>query len=84
MQLLAEVVDENLLDETIEKEIKLLLKCGPQAISTAKQLIAHISSHDLASNEKYSTECLADIWETDEASSGINAFFNKTKPNWVN
>jgi 1,4-dihydroxy-2-naphthoyl-CoA synthase len=26
---------------------------------------------------------LADVWETAEAKEGIDAFFNKTKPNWT-
>jgi len=83
MELLAEVVDGDLLDEMVENEIKLMLKCGPAAVTAAKDLISHIVSHDLKTNEQYSTECLADIWETDEAKNGIDAFFNKTKPSWI-
>ena len=26
---------------------------------------------------------LANIWDTKEAKEGINAFFNKKKPNWI-
>ena len=28
-------------------------------------------------------EALADTWENDECLEGINAFFNKKKPNWI-
>jgi len=84
MNLVASVVPEEKLDEVIEKEISLILKCGPGAIAATKELVAYISTHDLEKNRDYSTKSLADIWETDEALLGVEAFFNKTKPFWFN
>jgi methylglutaconyl-CoA hydratase len=32
---------------------------------------------------KFTVEALADVWENPEAIEGINAFFEKRKPNWL-
>ncbi len=84
MNLVATVVPAPELDEAVEKEIALILKCGPNSISAAKKLIDYVATHSEEECASYTTESLADIWETDEAKEGIDAFFNKTKPNWIN
>lgn len=83
MNLVATVVPAAELGEAVEKEIALILKCGPNSISAAKKLIDYVSTHPEEECALYTTEMLADIWETDEANEGIDAFFNKTKPNWI-
>ena len=32
---------------------------------------------------QFTVEALADVWENPEAIEGINAFFEKRKPNWL-
>ena len=32
---------------------------------------------------RFTVEALADVWENPEAIEGINAFFEKRKPNWL-
>lgn len=83
MNLVTVVVPENDLDTAVEKEVSLILKCGPNSISAAKKLIDYVATHSDDECESYTTVSLADVWETDEAQEGIDAFFNKTKPNWT-
>ncbi len=45
-------------------------------------MILHVSTHDAQENLAYTAKALADAWETAEIREGIDAFFNKRKPNW--
>lgn len=83
MGLLTDVVEADALDDLIEREIKLILKCAPGAIASAKQLIAYVDSHNAAENKIYTAANLADAWETNEGKEGIDAFLNKRKASWV-
>ena len=83
MGLLHEVTDSNDLDDMVEREVKLILKCAPGAIASTKKLIAYVDSHDGVDNHTYTAENLADAWETEEGKLGIDAFLNKRKAPWV-
>jgi hypothetical protein len=41
-----------------------------------------VGTHDAPQNLAYTTQALADAWETAEIKEGIDAFFNKRKPAW--
>jgi methylglutaconyl-CoA hydratase len=71
------------LDAAVEREIGLLLKCGPGAVARSKELIRYVSSHGHAENRDYTANLLADLWETDEGREGPACFFAKRKPSWV-
>lgn len=83
MGLLTDVVAPDDLDDAIEKEVKLILKCAPGAIASSKKLIAYVESHSAAENKIYTAGNLADAWETAEGKEGIDAFLNKRKAPWV-
>ncbi|ORU90857.1 MAG: enoyl-CoA hydratase [Cycloclasticus sp. symbiont of Poecilosclerida sp. M] len=83
MGLLTEAVEVDDLDDVIEKEVRLILKCAPNAIASTKKLIAYVDSHNAAENKVYTAGNLADAWETDEGKEGIDAFLNKRKASWV-
>jgi len=83
MGLLADIVEADELDAAIEREVKMILKCAPGAIASAKKLIAYVDSHSAEENKIYTIENLADAWETDEGIEGIDAFLNKRKAPWV-
>jgi methylglutaconyl-CoA hydratase len=70
------------LDKSIEREISAALQSAPQAVASAKQLIRFVSTHDAQENLAYTARALADAWETAEIREGIEAFFQKRKPNW--
>jgi len=82
MGLLTDVVEPDALDDAIEKEAKLILKCAPGAIASSKKLIAYVDSHTAAENKIYTAGNLADAWETTEGQEGIAAFLNKRKAPW--
>ncbi|MGD9722892.1 MAG: enoyl-CoA hydratase-related protein [Pirellulales bacterium] len=75
-----ETVDQ--LDQAIEREVTAALACAPGAVGRAKELIRFVSTHDARENLTYTAAALADSWETAEIREGIDAFFNKRKPNW--
>ena len=83
MGLLTEVVSAESLDDVIQQEINLLLKCAPSAIAMSKQLIRYVDIHNDEENRSYTTNMLADVWETEEAKEGIDAFLNKRKASWI-
>jgi len=70
------------LDEAIEREVAAALQCAPGAVANAKKLIRYTSTHNAMENLAYTAKALADAWETAEIKEGIDAFFNKRKPNW--
>ncbi len=78
--LLAEVADD--LDAAVEIEVESLLRCGPEAVSAAKRLIAWVDSHDAEDNAWYTARDLADAWEREEGQAGIQAFLEKRSPPW--
>jgi len=70
------------LDNTIETEIKKLLKTGPVAQGECKQLIHRLSTvpDDIS---QYTAELIARLRISDEGQEGINAFLDKRKPDWI-
>ncbi|MBL9124237.1 MAG: enoyl-CoA hydratase/isomerase family protein [Planctomycetaceae bacterium] len=80
--LLSECVVPDQLDAALDREIAAALKCAPQAVATAKELIRFVSKHETAENIAYTAERLADAWESDELQEGIAGFLMKRKPNW--
>jgi methylglutaconyl-CoA hydratase len=70
------------LDEAVEREVAAALLCAPGAVANAKTLIRFISTHNAEESLPYTATALADAWESAELREGIDAFFNKRKPNW--
>jgi methylglutaconyl-CoA hydratase len=73
-------IDE--LDQAVEREIGAALACAPGAVANTKELIRYVSAHGAQENLTYTVHALADAWESAEIREGIDAFFNKRKPNW--
>ncbi len=70
------------LDQAVEREVAAALNCAPGAVANAKALIRFVSTHGADENLAYTANALADSWESAEIREGIDAFFNKRKPNW--
>lgn len=81
--LLTDVVTVAELDQAIETEVKMILKCAPGAIASTKKLIDYVDTHTAEENAIYTADNLADAWETEEGKEGIEAFLNKRKASWA-
>ena len=80
--LIAKAVSTDKLDEAIEKEIKELLRCAPEAVSATKRLIAEVREKEPQDVRSATIEKLANAWESESIKEGIDAFFSKRKPAW--
>jgi len=68
------------LDQETDKQIAMLLKAGPQAITVCKALVPRLT------NEQIDTELtvlIAKLRISAEGQEGLTAFFEKRKPDWV-
>lgn len=80
--LLNETVSPDDLDARIDSIIADHLEAALGAVGETKRLIAYVASHSINDNMIYTADRLADAWETDEGSTGINSFLDKTLPPW--
>jgi len=66
----------------IERELEPYLHVAPAAVGAAKALARALGPRIDASVIEDSIRRLADIWETEEALAGIDAFLNRRQPPW--
>ena len=83
MGLIKSVVKEEDINREIQKEVNPFLVNAPKAVSASKKLVRDLSTKIDQKTIKFTVEALADVWENPEAIEGINAFFEKRKPNWL-
>ena len=84
LNLLARVAaDEEALDAAVEAEIAPYLTCAPGAVAEAKALLNDLAGRVTQDDVDMAIDALATRWETDEASEGLTAFFDKRKPRWA-
>lgn len=84
--LIQQSVPEEELDEAVSKVIKLILKGGPQAVITCKQLVYAIAGHNQDSQlaiDEYTAGVIAGMRVLDEGQEGLAAFLEKRKAEWV-
>jgi len=70
------------LDDTVNKQISVLLKGGPSAQSHCKQLVHRIAPLTEATTQ-LTAELIAEVRTSDEGQEGLNAFLEKRNPNWI-
>ena len=75
-------ISEN-LDQSVESHLNPYLQTAPKAVGEAKALLRSLGPRIDEQVIEGTIERLADIWEGEEASHGIYAFLNKTKPRWI-
>lgn len=74
------------LDATVDAVIDDLLKGGPLAVATCKQLIYAVAGHDeetQQSMDEYTSKVIAGMRIMDEGQEGLAAFLEKRKPGWA-
>ena len=64
-------------------ELDTFLDCAPGAVADAKSLCLTLARNPQADQLEMTANRLADRWESDEAQTGIDAFFAGTKPPWI-
>ncbi|MDE2346341.1 MAG: enoyl-CoA hydratase/isomerase family protein [Gammaproteobacteria bacterium] len=84
--LVHEAVTAEQLDAAVEKEIGLLLKGGPRALTAAKELIAAqviLSTSARRNLHNKTANIIAQLRVSKEGQEGLNAFLEKRSPNWI-
>lgn len=81
--IVSRVVATDKLDAAIELEVTPYLSTAPEAVGAAKALARSLGPHIDAEVIDDTIRRLADTWEGKEAVLGIDAFFNKTRPWWI-
>jgi methylglutaconyl-CoA hydratase len=82
--LLHEVVEADALDAAVERQASLLLKAGPIASATAKQLVRDVAlqpDRDLLDDAN--ARLIAALRVSPEGQEGLAAFLDKRKTQWV-
>lgn len=84
--LIQEVVPADQLDEATEKQIRLLLKAGPQAVGYCKSLTFAIAGHDVNSQKQMdamTAKLIAELRVSEEGQEGLSAFLQKRAASWT-
>lgn len=80
--LIHEVVSDKELDLKVVETANQILKTGPNASRSAKELVSMIMEHpaDIADR---TSQLIADLRVSDEGQAGLSAFFEKKSAPWV-
>jgi methylglutaconyl-CoA hydratase len=81
--LLARAVPAEQFAEALEAEVVPYLSCAPGAVAAAKALARRLGPRIDDKTIETTIEALKTRWETDEATEGIGAFFDKRKASWM-
>ena len=66
-----------------EKITKQLITSGPEAIGMCKDLLSKVPEMDLKEAGDYTADVISKMRISDEGQEGMNAFFQKRKPDWT-
>ena len=84
--LLHECVEDERLDIAVEAVLQRLQDAGPLAVRAAKQLVLGLQHPDpavLASVDQRNAALIAALRVSTEGQEGLQAFFDKRKPDWT-
>lgn len=71
------------LDLAVEEIVGMVRQGGPNAIREAKQLVRRIPTLSMDDGFRYTTRKIAELFASDEAAEGMQAFLEKRKPRWA-
>ncbi|MCU0645798.1 MAG: enoyl-CoA hydratase/isomerase family protein [bacterium] len=78
-----QVVPTEELKAAVDKQIDQLMSSGPNALAICKDLLEKVPQMSLEQAKKYTAEAIAALRVSDEGQEGMQAFFEKRKPKWV-
>ena len=82
--LVHQVVSADALESALSEMTRTLLSAGPRAQAEAKQLIAYVDDKGIDSSLLIETaQRIARVRASAEAKEGLQAFFDKRKPQWL-
>ena len=71
------------LDDEVEAVVADLLAGGPSALAAAKQLVDRVPEMPFDDALAWAERLSAELFASDEAAEGMDAFLNKRAPSWV-
>lgn len=80
--LINQVLQEMDLESKVAELIQELLLAGPESIAACKQLLHYLSAKELEAAIPYTIEAIARARSSAEGQEGMQAFFEKRKPDW--
>lgn len=81
--LVNQVVDDEALDEEVERLIASVLSSGPEAVAMAKKLVSEVPGMCPDEFKPFTAEMIARLRVSDEGQEGMDAFLSKRPPKWV-
>ncbi len=81
--LVNKVVDDDKLDDEVDKLLEMIISSGPCAVAMAKKLIGEVSSMGPDEFKSYTAEMIARLRVSEEGQEGMDSFLNKRKPRWA-
>jgi len=81
--LVNKVVEDDRLDDEVDRLINTILTSGPNAVATAKRLVSEVPAMTPEQFKPYTAEMIAKLRLSDEGQEGMNAFLSKRKPSWA-
>ena len=81
--LVNKVVDDDALDDEINRLTKSILTSGPNAVAMAKKLVSEVPAMGPDEFKPYTAEMIAKLRISEEGQEGMTAFLNKRKPSWA-
>ena len=71
------------LDAAVAETVELLRQGGPNAIREAKQLVRRIPGMTMDEGFRWTAAKIAELFASDEAAEGMQAFVAKRRPRWA-
>lgn len=81
--LVHQVVPADELDDAVHAVVGELLKCAPQALDGAKQLVRDLLDADLDEAQSLARDAITDARASEDGREGLTAFLEKRKPGWL-
>jgi methylglutaconyl-CoA hydratase len=81
--LVHKVVDDDSLEGTISEILSMILRNGPQALASCKELMFKVPFMSLQDAKEYTARMIAQLRSSEEGQEGITSFLEKRKPRWI-